>query len=313
MILKKPKFWDKKISIYSIILFPLTILVTLIIFLKKKITKSIKFNIPIICVGNIYIGGTGKTPASIFLAKELSALGRRPVILRKYYNNHKDEHDLIKANFSNLILDIDRINGIKDAEKANYDIVVLDDGFQDYKIKKDLNIICFNENQLIGNGLVLPSGPLRENLKSLNNAHIILIIGKINKEFEKKILSANKNVKIFYANYKPTNIEQFKNKKLLAIAAIGNPDNFFKLIKKYNLIVEKELVYPDHYQFSEKEIENIIKEAENNNYHIIMTEKDYFKFKNNKINKFNYLKVSLEIENYEGFIKIIKKNYAKKN
>ncbi len=313
MILEKPKFWDQKISIYSILLFPLTVFVLLFIFLKKMVIKPIKFKIPIICVGNIYVGGTGKTPVSILLANELTKLGHKPVILKKYYRSHRDEHDLIRANYSNLILDRDRMNGIKKAEKANYDAVILDDGFQDYKINKDLNIICFNENQLIGNGLVLPSGPLRENLKSLNNAHIILINGAKNIEFEKKILNINRNIEIFYTTYNPINMEQFKNKKLLAVAAIANPNNFFNLIKSHNLKIEKELVYPDHYEFSEKEIKNIIHEAKINNYHIIMTEKDYFKFKSNEINSLNYLKISLKVENYEKFIKKIKKIYDKKN
>ena len=156
----KPKFWDDKIGIYSIILFPFTLITLIFIFLKKKFTKKIKFNIPIICVGNIYIGGTGKTPTSILLAKELSRLKKNPVIVRKYYKNHEDEHELIKSNFKNLILDNSRIAGINEAIKMNYDTVILDDGFQDYKIKNKINIICFNQHQLIGNGLVLPSGPL---------------------------------------------------------------------------------------------------------------------------------------------------------
>ena len=208
----KPKFWDDKIGIYSIILFPFTLITLIFIFLKKKFTKKIKFNIPIICVGNIYIGGTGKTPTSILLAKELSRLKKNPVIVRKYYKNHEDEHELIKSNFKNLILDNSRITGINEAIKMNYDTVILDDGFQDYKIKNKINIICFNQHQLIGNGLVLPSGPLRESLKSLDNANIILINGEEDGNFEKKILKINKNLKIFYSFYKPLNIEQFKKK-----------------------------------------------------------------------------------------------------
>ena len=313
MILKKPKFWHKKDSPISIILFPLTWIVLLTIFLKKKIIKPIKFNIPIICVGNIYIGGTGKTPVSIFLAKKLSEMGIKTAIMRKYYKSHLDEHNLIKDNFNNLILDNDRARGIKKAEKNNYDTVILDDGFQDYKIKKNLNIICFNNNQLIGNGLVIPSGPLRENLKSLNNAHLIVINGEKNIEFEKKIININKNLKIYYSEYIPENIKNFKNKKLLAVAAIGNPENFFKLIRKYKLNIEKELIYPDHYEFTKIEIENIIKDARSKNYHIIMTEKDYFKFKYYDAENLNYLKVSLKINNEESFIKTISKIYVKKN
>ena len=113
MIISKPKFWDNKIGIYSIIFLPLTLIILVYIFFKKKFTKEINFNIPIICVGNIYIGGTGKTPTSILIANELSNLGKNPVIVRKYYENHKDEHDLILSNFSSLILNDSRIKGIE--------------------------------------------------------------------------------------------------------------------------------------------------------------------------------------------------------
>ena len=312
MILKKPKFWDSKISFYSIILYPFTLLVMLGIFFKKTFIKPIQFNLPIICVGNIYLGGTGKTPVSILLGNELIKLGRKPVIMRKYYKDQLDEHNLIKANFRNLILDEDRVNGIQKAKQDNYDSVILDDGFQDYKIKKDLNIVCFNTNQLVGNGLVLPSGPLRESLKSLDNAHIVLLNGDKNKEFEKEILNTNNSLKIFYSYYRPVNIQQFENKKLLALAAIGNPNNFFNLLENHNLNIKKKLFYPDHYKFSKNEITNILNYAEKQNYHIVMTEKDYFKFNTNKISELNYLKVSLQIDDLEELIKTINDLYAKK-
>jgi tetraacyldisaccharide 4'-kinase len=313
MKLNKPKFWNRKNSAYSIILFPLSLIVLFFIFLKKKYTKTLRFNIPIICVGNIYIGGTGKTPTSIFLANELLKLNKNPVILRKYYKSHIDEHDLIKKYFNNLIISRNRIIGAKKAEEENYDSVILDDGFQDYKIKKDLNILCFNQNQLIGNGFVLPAGPLRENLSSLINADIIIINGRKNFTFENKILNINKNLEIFYSHYNPINIDQFKNKKILALAGIGNPDNFFQLIEENNLNIEKKLIFPDHYQFTKSELENIVEEANNKNYQIVTTEKDYFKVKNFDINNIQYLKVELEIDNKEKFLKSVIKLYDKKN
>jgi len=313
MRLNKPKFWDTKNNFTSILLFPLSLIVLIFIYIKKKITKAIKFNIPIICVGNIYIGGTGKTPTSIFLVKELVRLGKNPVILRKFYRSHKDEHNLIKKKVSNLILSENRIDGIRKAEREKYDSVILDDGYQDYKIQKDLSILCFNQNQLVGNGLVLPSGPLRESLNSIVLAQIILINGKKNEAFEKKILNINKNLEIFYSSYKPENIDQFKNKKLLAIAGIGNPDNFFQLIEENGLNINKKLVFPDHYEFNKTEIQKIKNEARENNYQIIMTEKDYFKIKESDIDNMEYLKVSLEITDKEKFIKTIQNLYDKKN
>ena len=313
MRLNKPKFWDTKNNFTSILLFPLSLIVLIFIYIKKKITKAIKFNIPIICVGNIYIGGTGKTPTSIFLVKELVRLGKNPVILRKFYRSHRDEHNLIKKKVSNLILSENRIDGIRKAEREKYDSVILDDGYQDYKIQKDLSILCFNQNQLVGNGLVLPSGPLRESLNSIVSAQIILINGKKNEAFEKKILNINKNLEIFYSSYKPENIDQFKNKKLLAIAGIGNPDNFFQLIEENGLNINKKLVFPDHYEFNKTEIQNIKDEARDNNYQIIMTEKDYFKIKEFDIDNLEYLKISLEITDKEKFIKTIHNLYDKKN
>ena len=313
MIFNKPKFWDKKISIFSIILIPVSLLFVFLTFLKKKFSKPRVFKLPIICIGNIYIGGTGKTPTSIFLAKEILKLGKKTAILRKYYENHKDEYNLINKNFKNLILNKNRIDALKKLEKSDCDLVILDDGFQDFRIKKDLNIICFNQNQLVGNGLVLPSGPLRENLIALKRANIVIINGKKDKKFEDKILNINKDLDILYSSYTPLNIEEFKNKKLLAIAGIGNPENFFKLLSEYGLKIEKKLIFPDHHVFSNKEIQNFINESKNKNYQIVMTEKDFYKISDYNLKDIKYLKVSLEIKEKEKLLNKIKKLYDKNN
>jgi len=309
MKFNKPKFWDDKNSIISILLFPVSLITLFIIFLRKKIIKTIKFDIPIICIGNIYVGGTGKTPAAIFLANELLRLGKNPVILRKFYQSHSDEHAFIKNQFENLILCNNRIEGIRKAKQFNYDTVILDDGFQDCRIKKSINILCFNERQLVGNGRLIPSGPLRDNLNSLKEADIILINGSKNENFEKKILEINKNLKIFYSSYEPKNIDDFKNKKLLAIAGIGNPSNFFELLEKHNLNIEDRLIFPDHYQFNQIEINKIIEQSEKKQCQIVMTEKDYFKVKHFNIQKSGYLEVSLKINDKKDFINILNSIY----
>ncbi len=305
MMLIKPKFWDKKIGFFAIVLLPFSLIYLLIFFLKKKITNSKTLNIPIVCIGNIYIGGTGKTPTSIHLAKEISSTGIKTAIVRKYYQAHKDEHDLIKENYNDLILNQNRFEGVIKAEKMGYNIAILDDGLQDFSIKKNLNIVCFNQKQLIGNGLVIPSGPLRESLSALTNADILIINGKKNEIFEKKVKKINNKIEIYYSSYEPINLNQFTNKKLLALAAIGNPENFFKLLEDHNLLVKKKITFPDHYIFSKKEIEKIIIEAEKENYQIVMTEKDYFKIKNFN-NNLKYLKVALRIENQEKILNRIK-------
>ena len=309
MIFNKPRFWGKKNSLTALILLPFSFLVILIVLIKKLLTKSVKFNIPIICVGNIYIGGTGKTPSSILIANELKKLGRNPAIVCKFYKSHQDEYQLIKKYFQNLIIEKDRTRAINEAEKGKFDSVILDDGFQDFKIKKDLNIICFNQNQLVGNGLVIPAGPLRESLNSLKRVDLILINGGKNLDFEKKILEINSNLEIFYCDYKIVNIDKFKNNKVLALAGIGNPDNFFKILVENGIEIKKKISFPDHYDFKKDEIDKIIQEADHLNLKIIVPEKNFMKLKNFNTKKIHFLKVELEIKNKEKFFKRILKIY----
>ena len=310
----KPKFWDyKKISLISIFFLPLSLITLLIVIFKKRLTKKKIFKIPVICVGNIYIGGTGKTPTSIKIAKELTNIGIKTAILRKFYSGHSDEHNQIKNYFNNLIICKSRSAGIKDAENRGYETVILDDGLQDYSIKKNLSIVCFHQNQLIGNGLILPSGPLRESLNALKSANIVLINGERNKKFEEKLLKINQNLEIFYAYYKPENIDEFKNNELLALAGIANPENFFMMLEENNLNIREKLIYPDHYKFSKIEIQKIVDKAQKEKLKLIMTEKDFFKIQDFNLSQINYLKVSLQILNKEKLMNLIKKVYDKIN
>ena len=298
----KPKFWESRNNILVILLRPISLLFYFLTALRKSFISPKKFKIPIICVGNIYVGGTGKTPVSIMIANILKTNNKNPAIIKKYYKDHEDEHKLINNITNSLILNKNRVAALEKAERENFDVGILDDGFQDYTIKKTLNIICFNNRQLIGNGLVFPAGPLRERLSSLERAQIVIINGEKNKIFEEKILNISKNIKIFYSEYLPINIEQFKNKKLFAFAGIGNPNNFFELLSKYNLNVQKKISFPDHYEIKKKEIEQITKEAVNNNLDLITTEKDFYRVKDYGFKDLRYLKVDLKIEEKNKFI-----------
>ena len=298
----KPKFWESRNNILAILLRPISFLFYFLTALRKSFISPKKFKIPIICVGNIYVGGTGKTPVSIMIANILKTNNKNPAIIKKYYKDHEDEHKLINNITNSLILNKNRVAAIEKAERENFDVGILDDGFQDHTIKKTLNIICFNNRQLIGNGLVLPAGPLRERLSSLERAQIVIINGEKNKIFEEKILNISKNIKIFYSEYLPINIEQFKNKKLFAFAGIGDPNNFFELLSKYNLDVQKKISFPDHYEFKKKEIEQITRDAVNNNLDLITTEKDFFRVKDYGFKDLGYLKVDLKIEEKNKFI-----------
>ena len=298
----KPKFWENKTNILAILLIPFSILFYFIINLRKYFVSPKKFNIPVICVGNIYVGGTGKTPLSIEIANDLKLKKRNPVIIKKYYKSHKDEQMLINEITDSVILNKNRPQAIEEAERKNFDIAILDDGFQDYAIEKNFNIICFNSNQLIGNGLIFPAGPLRESFSSLKRAQIVIINGEKNKMFEEKILQISKRIKIFYSKYVPVNLDQFKNKKLFAFAGIGNPENFFKLISENNLNVQKKKIFPDHFDLAADDIKKMIDVAKKNDFELITTEKDFYRIKDYGFNEIKYLKVDLIIKEKNRFI-----------
>ena len=302
MIIVKPKFWNKKNSLISLLLIPISFILQSLIVIKKKFTVQNSFKIPIICIGNIYVGGTGKTPLSIMIAQELIKHKKKPAIIRKYYPEHFDENNLINNNLDCLFIEKKRYKAIINAEREKHNVAILDDGFQDFSIKKNLNILCFNSEQLIGNGMTLPSGPLREGMNAIKKTQIIIINGNKNELFEKKILNISNKVKIFYSKYLPINIEEFKGKKLFAFAGIGNPENFFKLLSENNLNIEKRLAFPDHYKFNKSEIQKMFDDSLKYNLELITTEKDYFRIKSHGIKNIKYIKIKLEISEKDKFV-----------
>ena len=303
----KPKFWDdNKISLLSILLFPISLLFKLLNFLKRSLTKSNKSPIPVICVGNIYLGGTGKTPLCIEIFSILKKLNVNPVFIRKHYDLYQDEVELQKK-IGPVYQSKKRIEAIKKAVMDKADIAILDDGFQDFSIKKNLSIVCFNEKQWLGNGLNIPAGPLRENFSAIKRANCIVVNGEKNEKIENQVFSISKELKIFYSKYEPQNINNFKNAQVIAFAGIGNPKNFFDLLKKNKIHILEELNYPDHHKYSKNELEKLIKKSKEKNAVLLTTEKDYFRIeKDYKVNV-KYLKIKLKIENQDLFINEIKK------
>ena len=244
---KKPKFWED-INLLSLCLLPFSILTLIFNYIKPFIIAEQKFRTPVICVGNIYVGGTGKTPLSIYIYNLLKKKKYKPAIVRKYYSSHTDEIDFTKSKVPQFFSNKKRYATINKAEQNN-NVIIMDDGLQDISIAKNLNIICFNGQNPIGNGFLIPAGPLRERLIQIKNCRIAIINGKRNSSFEKKLKSISSNIKIFQSKYKIKNLKKFKGKKLLAFAGIGNPENFFRLLRENGLKVKHEVSFPDHYNY----------------------------------------------------------------
>jgi len=304
MKLVTPKFWlQKNLSFLSLALKPIAYLFQIVVYLKKRFTKSNQFSIPIICVGNIFLGGTGKTPVALKLYELLKKKYKKPAIIRKFYIDQFDEFNLINSQVKNAYCEKTRSEGINKAISKGCDIIILDDGFQDNSVSKDLNIICFNGKQLLGNNMTIPSGPLRESIHALKNCQIIIYNGIKNLKFEKKVKKINKNIKIFYSEYKPVNIRKLKKNNYLAFAGIGVPQNFFDLLKKNRIKVKKTISFPDHYNFRNQDLRKIINISKNNKLRLITTKKDIFRLKKIKFKKVEYLDIILKIKKEKEFTK----------
>ncbi|MDA7446464.1 tetraacyldisaccharide 4'-kinase, partial [Candidatus Pelagibacter ubique] len=197
MKLKKPKFWDhKKPSFFSYLLLPFSIILDLITKIKSK-PKFSNYKIKTICVGNIYIGGTGKTSLAIKIKEILDKNNIKACFIKKFYPNQTDEQKLLSKNgvlFSNL----KRITALDEAIAEGFEVAIFDDGLQDSSIKYDLEIVCFNNLNWIGNGLTLPSGPLRENINNLKSYENVFLNG--NEEsliaIKEQIKKINPNINI---------------------------------------------------------------------------------------------------------------------
>ena len=322
----KPKFWDKKNnSFLSILLYPLSIIYYLISVIRKKISIPQKFNIPIICVGNIYIGGTGKTSVAIEIMKILNQSKKICFLTKGYGRKSKKDIYLNELNISNqntvdtgdealllnkygdVYISNNRAKAINTIIKLGYDAIILDDGFQDHLIFKNLNILCFDSKNWIGNNNLIPSGPLREPLKAIKEANFIVIKGEKNQIIENEIKKLSPNIEIIYAENRIENNETLKNKNFIAFTGIGNPYSFFNTLLNNNIKIIKQIIYPDHFQFTEKNYKVLFQEAENNNCNLITTEKDWVRISKQFKDKVYYTKLSTLLIGKESLEKELKK------
>ena len=307
MNFKKPKFWDKnKPNIYAYLLLPFALLVNLLSFLRVSRKKN-KSKIKTICVGNIYIGGTGKTSLSIKISKILNERNIKTCFIKKNYKDQIDEQKILRQN-GKLFLAKHRTEAIKLAEKEGYQYAIFDDGLQDNSIYYDVSFVCFNNINWIGNGMTIPSGPLRENINNLKKYEHICLNGNLENlsSIKDQILNINPKINIHVAKYVPTNLNEFnKNDKYLAFSGIGNHKTFVLMIKNYGLNILTDIEFPDHYKYSDKDIKNILTKAKNLNCKIITTEKDYLRFNKIDLDKIKFIKSELNFINEDKFIKSI--------
>ena len=311
MKFKKPKFWDyQRPNLLSYILLPLTFpLILNNFFLNKKKNKKKNHKPKKICVGNIYVGGTAKTPLTIKIYQILNKLDINACTIKKFYKSHYDEQKMLSEK-TKLYCEKNRIDGLNKAILDNKDVAIFDDGLQDSSINYDLKIVCFNDLKLIGNGFLIPAGPLREKINSISKYDMAFINGNEVDNSKLKLLlkSYNANIEIFETNYKAINIKEFNiNDEYMVFSGIGNPESFRQTLINNNIKITKEIIFPDHYNYTHKDIDQIKYQAKKLNLKILTTEKDYIKIKSIDNNDIKYLKVELDIKNEDRLINHLKK------
>ena len=307
MNLKKPKFWDKQEpNFFSYILIPITIFFKIIVSLKPKSKIKIK-DIKTICVGNIYLGGTGKTSLAIKIKEILTKKNIKTCFVKKFYTNQFDEQNLLKS-YGKLFVANKRIDALNQAAKENYAVAILDDGLQDYSINCDISLVCFNTINWIGNGMTIPSGPLRESLNVLKNYNNIFLNG-VNEdtlEIEKKALKINPNINIHKSKYIPKNLNEFNiNSNYLVFSGIGNHKTFISMLKEHRFKIIKDLEFSDHYNFTDRDLDKIINLAETLNCKVVTTEKDYYRLDKKYHESIKFIKSELKLDDEEKLVKIL--------
>ena len=308
MNVKKPLFWNfKKPNFYSYLLLPFTVLIIINNFLIK-ICKKTKFSkIKSICIGNIYLGGTGKTPLTIKMYQIIKMMGLNVVTAKKFYSNQFDEQILLKEKTRTIISD-SRLNAINQALNKSKEVIIFDDGLQDKDIDYDLKIVCFKNKNWIGNGQLIPSGPLREKIESLKKYDVVFLNGR--NENSKSIIEIihkkNSNIKIFNSYYEINNFDELDiNSNYLIFSGIGDPSSFKEILLEKKINIIKEIIFPDHYNYKKNDLRYIVDEAHRLKAKILTTEKDFAKLSNDDNKKINFLKIELKIVEEQNFMKFL--------
>ena len=308
MNLKKPLFWDlPKPNFISYLLTPFSLPIILRNFLFKFLKREKSSSIKTICVGNIYLGGTGKTPLTLKIYEILKKLDKKVATIKKNYYNQKDEQ-LLLGQKTSLIISESRKRAIQQGINKNYEILIFDDGLQETKIDYDIKLVCFKSKNWIGNGQLIPAGPMREKISSLKRFDAVFLNGN-SKNFEKienQIQNINSNIKIFRTFYKISNIQKYDlNSKYLIFSGIGNPSDFKDILLENKFNVTKEMVFPDHFEYSVNDFEKILNHATNEGLRIITTEKDYMKIPEKFKSKIDFLSIDLVIENENKLVELL--------
>jgi len=321
--MRDPSFWWRKRSLLALLLSPLGAIYGLVAAVRLRGGDSV--GIPVICVGNLTVGGAGKTPTALAIGRYLIAVGARPYFLSRGYGGslsgpvrvdplkHRasevGDEPLLLAQLCPTIVSADRLAGARAARDAGATVIVMDDGFQNPSLRKDLALLVVDGRRGVGNGHVLPAGPLRAPLKrQLARAQALLVVGAGDGATPVSDAARARNLPVFRGKLaaNPAAAWALAGQRVLAYAGIGDPEKFFATVTAAGIVARVRLAYPDHYRYRRSDASKILAHTSHGDLQLLTTEKDLARMKNDPevselAGRSKTLPVALTLDDDEAF------------
>ncbi|MDB5620984.1 tetraacyldisaccharide 4'-kinase [Tardiphaga sp.] len=295
--MREPAFWQPPSTWLSRLLMPLAAIYGEIAGSRMART-GVTVGIPVLCVGNYHVGGAGKTPTSLALVALLREIGETPVVLSRGYggslkgpvkvdvSRHRasevGDEPLMMARDVTVVISRDRVAGAALARSTGASVIVMDDGFQNPAVAKDASIIVIDGDRGLGNGRVLPAGPMRAPLDlQVARTDALVIVGNGTAADHVAALVAARNAPVFCAQLTPddASLAALQGNRALAFAGIGDPQRFFRTLRNAGVDVVAEKGFPDHHAYAEDDITTLVAWAEREALTLVTTEKDMVKLR----------------------------------
>ena len=246
----------------------------------------------VLCIGNYTVGGSGKTPTVIALAARARKLGLNPAVLTRGYGGSLTgphlvdlDHDIARsvgdealliARAAPVMVAADRLAGARLLVERGHRLIIMDDGFQSMRLRFDRALIVVDAARGLGNGAVIPAGPVRAPLKTqLRLTDALLVMGEGDAADSVIRLAARAAKPVMTARLKPANTRSVRGRKLLAFAGIGHPDRFFRMLGELGATVARTRPFPDHHMFTDDDLAALMREADANGLELVTTDKDF--------------------------------------
>jgi tetraacyldisaccharide 4'-kinase len=307
--MRAPEFWysstDESVAF---VLRPLGWLYGFVGRTRAKMTTPFRALVPVICVGNLTAGGTGKTPLAIAIGERLKAKGLKVAFLSRGYgadipgamvvDPNEDTADdvgdepLMLARHATTVVTPDRPAGARLAISRGAQVIVMDDGFQNPSLMKDLSFVVVDAAKGFGNGCLIPAGPLRERIEDgLGRAAAVIAMGEGH-----VLLPVDKPLLKAHLVPLPEERERFKGKRVLAFAGIGEPKKFFATLEACGAIIEATRDYADHHAFTSDDLADLRETALRYDVQLVTTEKDFLRLHPDDREGIDVLKVAAQFD-----------------